>query len=260
MAALERQKIEDEYQECLKTIAYLQDLLAHPAKMLALIKEDVIRLRDKYGDERRTQIMLDARESFDEEELIQDKSVLISITERGYIKQTPSDAYKAQARGGRGASGMATKDDDEVIFLFSAKSHDTVLFFTDKGKVYALRAYQIPEADRAAKGIFLSNLILLAEGEKVRAALPISKDMMALARQTTDDGQLGSEAATTDENGEGADGAEENGEIAEVELESEAAEEQGSEGEEENESPISNLQSPISSSPTIAMCTRHGQN
>jgi DNA gyrase subunit A len=250
LAALERQKIEDEYQECLATIAYLEDLLAHPAKMLALIKEDVIRLRDKYGDERRTKIMLDARESFDEEELIQDKSVLISITERGYIKQTPSEAYRSQGRGGRGASGMATKDDDEVIFLFSAKSHDTVLFFTDKGKVYALRAYQIPEADRAAKGIFLSNLILLAEGEKVRAALPISKDMMALARATN--GEENGEA-----NGEGAE--EQGSEGAEVELEGEGAEEPGSEGESESDAdsttqPITNNQSP-----TIAMCTRLGK-
>jgi DNA gyrase subunit A len=259
LAALERQKIEEEYQECLKTIAYLEDLIAHPAKMLALIKEDTLKLRDKYGDERRTQIMLDARESFDEEELIQDKQVLISITDRGYIKQTHAEAYRAQARGGRGASGMATKDDDEVIFFFSAKSHDTVLFFTDRGKVYALRAFQIPEADRAAKGIFLSNLISLAENEKVRAALPISKEMMALARN----GDSGDSGLETEE------------ELAEGEqvesTEDTESTEMGGEDDESTEgvesASVNDTQSPLSTpqssngkvAPTIAMCTLKGK-
>ena len=259
LAALERQRIEDEYQECQRTIEYLVDLLAHPAKMLALIKEDIIRLRDKYGDKRRTEIMLDVRESFDEEELIQDKSMLISLTERGYIKQTPVDAYRAQARGGRGSSGMATKNDDEVIFLLSAKSHDTILFFTDRGKVYALRAYQIPEADRAAKGIFLSNLIPLAEEEKVRAALPIKKDMMALARvkTTNEDGPTTAEEETEDGGRETEEGLEILDDMSVEETEETI-------GDDTDDQPSSVVDRPLSAngrppSPTIAMCTRLGK-
>ncbi len=259
LAALERQKIEDEYQECLSTIAYLEDLLAHPAKMLAIIKEDTIRLRDKYGDERRTEIMHDARESFDEEELIQDKSVLISLTERGYIKQTPVDAYRAQARGGRGSSGMATKNDDEVIFLLSAKSHDTILFFTNRGKVHALRAYQIPEADRAAKGIFLSNLIPLTEEEKVRAALPIKKDMMALARvkTTTDEGPPTTEEETEDDGRETDDGIETFDELSVEETEVAIETETNDQSSSAVGRPSSTNGRP--SAPTIAMCTRLGK-
>ena len=278
LAALERQRIEDEYQECLRTIDYLEDLLAHPVKILALIREDIVRLKEKYGDERRTRILLDERESFAEEELIQDKVVLISLTERGYIKQTSEDAYRAQARGGRGASGMATKTDDEVIFLFGAKTHDTILFFTDRGKVYALRAYQIPEADRAAKGIFLTNLIALAEGEKVRAALPISKQMVAAARVktaetedngrlTADDGQNGLEVEPMDELAEGAettDGlaleADSESDVDEVELSANDGLETGNGIEPANGMVSSAVGRPSSApTPTIAMCTRLGK-
>jgi DNA gyrase subunit A len=125
--------------------------------------------------------MLDARESFEDEELIADKSVLISLTQRGYIKSTPSDAYRAQSRGGRGVSGMQTSGEDEVIFLLSARTHDTILFFSNKGKVYALKSYQIPEADRAGKGTYVGNLISIVEGERITAAQPIPKEMMARA-------------------------------------------------------------------------------
>ncbi|MBX7214895.1 MAG: DNA gyrase subunit A, partial [Thermoflexales bacterium] len=186
LAALERQKIEDEYQECQRLIAYYEDLLANPGKILGLIREDCQRLIDRYGDARRTRILSDARESFEDEELIADKHVLISLTQRGYIKSTPAEAYRAQNRGGRGSSGMATKEDDEVIFLFSAHSHDTVLFFSNLGKVYALRGYQIPEADRAGKGTFLSNLIAIGDKERITAALPVSKALMAAARTHED--------------------------------------------------------------------------
>jgi len=281
LAALERQRIEDEYQECLRTIDYLEDLLAHPVKILALIREDIIRLKEKYGDERRTRILLDERESFAEEELIQDKVVLISLTERGYIKQTSEDAYRAQARGGRGASGMATKTDDEVIFLFGAKTHDTILFFTDRGKVYALRAYQIPEADRAAKGIFLTNLISLADGEKVRAALPISKELVALARvkttETEDDGRRGSEAETADDGLE-VESMDELAEVTET-ADSLSLEADNESGVDEVDETVNNdlenrngveptngtspsvvvRPSSLSASPTIAMCTRLGK-
>ena len=244
LAALERQKIEDEYQDCLRTIAYLEDLLANPSKILALIKEDTLKLAEKYGDARRTRIVVDAREDFDDEELIPDKSVLISLTEKGYIKQTLLEAYRAQNRGGRGVSGMATKEEDEVIFLFNARTHDTVLFFTDRGKVYALKAYQIPEADRAAKGVYLANLIALAEREKVTAALPISKDLMALVRSGRANGGDGEEDDETNANGEGAP-------LMEVSDENGADEPNGA----EPAPPSPNGHS----SPTIAMCTRMGK-
>jgi DNA gyrase subunit A len=237
LAALERQKIEDEYQECLRTIAYLEDLLANPAKVLALIKEDALKLAEKYGDARRTRIVSDAREDFDDEELIPDKSVLISLTEQGYIKRTPVEAYRAQSRGGRGVSGMTTKEEDEVIFLFSARTHDTVLFFTNRGKAYALKAHQIPEADRAAKGTYLANLISIGEREKVTAALPIPKALFEQAR-----------------NGQVADGGGEDdaGDVALLE---------GNDGDAQVLDEAGEVAPPSNGSyaPTVAMCTRMGK-
>jgi DNA gyrase subunit A len=244
LAALERQKIEDEYADVRKTIAYLEDLLAHPAKILALIREDTVRLSDKFGDERRTRIEMDGREIFADEELIPDKSVLISLTAKGYIKQTPADAYRAQNRGGRGVSGMATKDEDEVIFLLNARTHDTVLFFSDRGRVYALKGYQIPEAARDAKGVFLTNLISLGEHDKITAMLPISKQQMAelrAARAVEDDGApVGDDSAN--EIAESIDGAE--GTESELESVAEVAPTMNGNGHRV---------------PTVAMCTRNGK-
>ena len=237
LAALERQKIEDEYQECLRTIAYLEDLLANPAKVLALIKEDVLKLAEKYGDLRRTRIVADAREDFDDEELIPDKSVLISITEQGYIKRTPVEAYRAQSRGGRGVSGMTTKEEDEVIFLFSARTHDTVLFFTNRGKAYALKAHQIPEADRAAKGTYLANLISIGEREKVTAALPIPKSLIEQARNSQPVNN-GSEEDAGD--AAAPDGSDEMTQALDEAMEGEPAHSGDS-------------------TPTVAMCTRMGK-
>ncbi len=249
LAALERQKIEDEYQACLATIAYLEDLLAHPAKILALIKEDILRLAEKYGDERRTRIELNERENFDDEELIPDKNVLISLTERGYIKQTPTEAYRAQNRGGRGVSGMATKEEDEVIFLLNARTHDTILFFTDRGRVYALKGYMIPEADRAAKGIYLSNLISLDERERVTAALPISKSLLQAVRN----GRAEATGADTDE-------AEES---ETVEADAGALIEVNEEVEPNGEAVPIEVEMAVNgnglATPTIAMCTRLGK-
>jgi DNA gyrase subunit A len=238
LAALERQKIEDEYQECLLTIAYLEDLLAHPAKILALIKGDIQKLSDKYSDERRTRIELDAREDFADEELIPDKSMLISLTQKGYIKSTPAEAYRSQNRGGRGVSGMATKDEDEVIFLLNARTHDTVLFFSDKGRVYALRAFQIPEADRAAKGVYLSNLIAVGEKERITAALPISKELLASVRSSSNE----------DAEEEGVEGVNGVGSVEDVE---------NVEGVDEVEE--SSVVNPSMVNPSIAMCTHRGK-
>jgi DNA gyrase subunit A len=173
LAALERQKIEDEYREVMQNIAYLEDLLAHPQKILSLIKEDLVQLKETYGDERRTRILIDETGDFHEEDLVKDEEVLISITERGYIKRVPSTTYRSQGRGGRGVTGMATRDEDVVEFLFAARTLDTILYFTDKGKVYSEKAYQIPDASRTAKGVSIINLINISPGEKITAAVAV---------------------------------------------------------------------------------------
>jgi DNA gyrase subunit A len=175
LAALERQKIEDEYQEVMQTIAYLEDLLANPEKILGLIKEDLTDLKNKYGDERRTRILVDVTEDFNEEDLVKDERVLISITERGYIKRVPSTTYRSQGRGGRGVTGMTTRDEDVVEFLFAASTLDTILYFTDKGKVYSEKAWQIPDANRTARGSSIINLININPGEKITATVAVPK-------------------------------------------------------------------------------------
>ncbi len=173
LAALERQKIEDEYKEITAHIEYLQGLLADKGKILALIKEDILALKEKYGDERRSEIALGLDAEINMEDLIQDEDVLISITQRGYIKRTPVAAYRMQARGGKGLIGMSTRDEDELEHLFAAGSHNTILFFSDQGKVYAEKAYNIPELDRTAKGTSLMNILPLMPEEKITAALPV---------------------------------------------------------------------------------------
>ncbi|HMQ51765.1 MAG TPA: DNA gyrase subunit A [Anaerolineae bacterium] len=173
LAALERQKIEDEYQEVMQTISYLEDLLANPHKILGLIKEDLQDLKETYGDERRTKILGDATTEFNEEDLVKDEEVLISITQRGYIKRVPSQTYRSQTRGGRGVMGMTTRDEDEVEFLIAARSLDTVLYFTDRGKVYSEKAWQIPDASRTSKGVSVVNLINIDPNERITAAVTV---------------------------------------------------------------------------------------
>ena len=173
LAALERQKIEDEQRQTKERITYLEDLLASPQKILNVIKEDLIEIGEKYGDERRTHIAYEASEDFREEDLVQDEAALISITERGYIKRVPAKVFRAQARGGRGVTGHATKDEDEVVMLIPARTLHTVLFFTNKGKVYSEKTYQIPDADRAGKGIPIVNVLSLGLNETVTAAVAV---------------------------------------------------------------------------------------
>jgi len=173
LAALERQKIEDEYQEVMQTIAYLEDLLANPQKILSLIKEDLIDVKETYGDARRTRILVDVTGDFDEEDLVKKEDVLVSITERGYIKRVPIRTFRAQGRGGRGVMGMTTRDEDEVMFFFAANTHDTILYFTDKGKVYSEKAYQIPDGSRISKGVSIINLINIDPGERITATITI---------------------------------------------------------------------------------------
>ena len=175
LAALERQKIEDEHRQTLERIAYLEDLLASPHKILAVIKEDLIDVAEKYGDERRTHIAYEANEDIREEDLVPDEACLITLTERGYIKRTASKVFRAQRRGGRGVSGHTTRDEDEVLMIVPARTLDTVLFFSNKGKVYSEKAYQIPDADRTAKGIPIVNVLSLDPKETITAALAVPK-------------------------------------------------------------------------------------
>jgi len=173
LAALERQKIEAEQHELLARIAFLEELLANPQKILAAIKEDLNELAEKYGDERRTHIAYGATGDFDEEDLITDEAVLISITQRGYIKRVVAKAFRAQGRGGRGVTGHATRDEDEVIMLIPARTLDTLLFFSDRGKVYSEKAYQIPDADRTGRGIPVVNVLALEANENITAVVPV---------------------------------------------------------------------------------------
>jgi len=174
LAALERWKIEEEHKQVRSHIDYLEDLLANPKKILALIQEDLKDLVEKYGDERRTRIAVDAKEDIHEEDLVADEAVLISLTERGYIKRVAASAFRSQSRGGRGVMGHTMKEEDEVVALIAARSLDTMLFFSDKGKVYSEKVYQIPDADRAAKGIPLVNVLSLDPNERVTAAIAVS--------------------------------------------------------------------------------------
>ncbi len=173
LAALERWKIEEEHKQVRAVIEGLEDLLAHPKKILALIKSDLIELAEKYGDDRRTQISAEAKENIHDEDLVADEAVLISLTARGYIKRVAATAFRSQSRGGRGVMGHTTKDEDEVVMLIPARSLNTMLFFTDRGKVYSEKIYQIPDSDRATKGIPLVNVLSLEPNEKVTAAMAV---------------------------------------------------------------------------------------
>lgn len=174
LAALERWKIEEEARQVREQIAYLEDLLASPKKILALIQAEMQELAEKYGDERRTRIAEEAKEELREEDLVQDEAVLLTLTGRGYIKRTSAAAYKSQGIGGKGVTGHTTKEEDEIRFIFPARTLQTVLFFSSKGKVYSEKVYQIPDSDRAGKGVSIYNVLSLEANEKITAALPVA--------------------------------------------------------------------------------------
>ena len=173
LAALERWKIEEEHKEIMAKIAYYEDLLADVKKVLAIIKEDLVELAEKYGDERRTQIAANATGDLNEEDLVEDEAVLVTITERGYIKRVAAQTFRTQGRGGRGVKGHTTREEDEVIMMIPARTLNTILFFTDKGKVYSEKTYQIPEASRIGKGIAIVNILDLGPDEHITAAIPV---------------------------------------------------------------------------------------
>jgi DNA gyrase subunit A len=173
LAALERQKVQDEYAALSDEIDHLQNLLASPQRILQLIKEELAELKEDYGDERRTRIISGDAE-LEEEDLIAEEEVFISITGRGYIKRVPMDVYRTQRRGGRGVIGVDTRERDEVIHFFPAHTLDSILFFSDKGKVYQKRAYEIPGAGRTAEGDLLVGLISLDADEQITSAIAVS--------------------------------------------------------------------------------------
>jgi DNA gyrase subunit A len=179
LAALERQKIEDEQRQTLERIAYLDDLLANPKKILGVIKEDLTEIAEAYGDQRRTHIAAEAREDFKEEDLVVDEAILVSLTQRGYVKRIAAKAFKPQGRGGRGVAGHTTKEEDAVLFLFPARTLDTILFFSDRGKVYSEKGYQIPDADRSGRGIPIVNVLALDPKETITAAVAVPRFAVA---------------------------------------------------------------------------------
>ena len=174
IAALERLKIEEEYKQVQETISYLEDLLAHPAKILTLIKQETAEMAEKYGDARRTRIAYGDSSDVNIEDMIANDANLISITSRGYIKRTKAINYRAQGRGGKGVIGQDLREEEQIEFMFTARSLDTILFFTNKGKVYSEKAYEIPESGRTDKGTSLQNVLELQPGELITAVLPIS--------------------------------------------------------------------------------------
>src|SRR6266536_1895818 len=169
LAALERQQIIDEYEEIQKTIAYLEDLLANPRKILLLVRDDLLELKKKYGDARRTEVASIIGGELSEEELVPNDEVLVTISGRGYVKRLRSDTYRVQKRGGVGIRGQVLREEDALRHMVVAHARDNILFFTNRGKVYQTKAYQIPEFERTAKGIPLINVIDLDPKEMVTA-------------------------------------------------------------------------------------------
>jgi DNA gyrase subunit A len=175
LAGLERRKVEEELAELLKTIAYLQMLLSDINELRKIIKEDLAYLKEKYGDARRTELTEDEAGIFKDEDLIPNEEAVITITEKGYIKRLPSNTYRAQRRGGRGITGMATREDDAVRQLLVSHTHDSLLFFTDRGRVFQLKVYELPDTSRTAKGEHLINLISIEQRERVTAIVSVPK-------------------------------------------------------------------------------------
>jgi DNA gyrase subunit A len=172
LTGLERQKIDEEYNNLINTITDLKDILAKDERKYAIIRDEVLELKDKYGDKRRTLIQ-GSREELADEDLIPEEEVVVTSTQSGYIKNIPLQTYNMQHRGGRGVRGMETKEDDTVGSIFVASTHDYILFFTNRGKVYWQKVYDIPRGSRQSRGKAIVNLLELAEGESVNAMIPV---------------------------------------------------------------------------------------
>ena len=172
LSGLQREKIDEEYNQLMELIAHLRDILNSERLVFEIIKEELIEIRNKFGDERKTKIVA-AEGEIDLEDLIKEEQCVVALTHFGYIKRMPIDTYKSQKRGGKGITGMATREEDFVKDIFTASTHDMILFFTNKGKLYKLRGYEVPEAGRTARGTAIVNLLSLDPGEKVSAVIPI---------------------------------------------------------------------------------------
>ncbi len=172
LSGLQREKIENEYEELMKLIAHLRDILNSEKLVFDIIKEELIKIRDKFGDDRKTKIVPDEGE-IDIEDLIKEEQTVIALTHFGYIKRMPIDTYRSQKRGGKGITGISTREEDFVKQIFTSSTHDTILFFSNKGKLYKLRGYEVPEAGRTARGTAIVNLLSLDPGEKISAVIPI---------------------------------------------------------------------------------------
>jgi len=175
LTGLEREKIEDEYQSLMKLIAELKAILADEEKVFEIIREELTEIKERFNDKRRTEIVTGGIENIEDEDLIPRENIVISLTHNGYVKRLPVSTYRAQRRGGRGIQGMGTNEDDFVEHLITTSTHDTILFFTNKGKVYRSKGYEIPEFSRTAKGIPIINLLGVEKGEWVNAIIPIEE-------------------------------------------------------------------------------------
>ncbi len=172
LSGLQREKIEEEYNELMKLIEHLKAILASEKLVYDVIKEELLELKEKYGDDRKTKIIASAGE-FEDEDLVKEEETVITLSHFGYIKRMPIDTYKSQKRGGKGITGMTTREEDFVKEIFTASTHDIILFFSNKGKLYKLRGFEVPEAGRTAKGTAIVNLLSLDPGEKISAIIPI---------------------------------------------------------------------------------------
>lgn len=175
LTGLEREKIEEEYQELIKLIAELKAILADEEKVLEIIREELTEIKERFKDKRRTEIISGSFGDIEDEDLIPEQSIVISLTHKGYIKRLPADTYRSQRRGGRGVQGMGTNEDDFVEHLLSTSTHNTILFFSNKGKVYRLKGYEIPEFSRTAKGIPIINLLGIEKDEWINAVIPVEE-------------------------------------------------------------------------------------
>ena len=172
LSGLEREKIEAEYEGVLAKIGEYEAILADESKVFDIIKEDLVALKNKYGDPRRTEIAMDYS-NLEDEDLIEEEECIITLTHNGYTKRMPVDTYRSQHRGGRGITGVTTREEDFVEHIFTASTHDNILFFTTKGMVYRLKGYQVPESSRTAKGMAIVNILPLDSDEKISAMIPV---------------------------------------------------------------------------------------
>jgi DNA gyrase subunit A len=175
LTGLEREKIENEYNELMNLIAELKAILADEEKVLEIIREELKEIRDKYSNERRTEIVAGGIGFFEDEDLIPEENIVVTLTHHGYIKRLPVSTYRTQRRGGRGIQGMGTNEDDFVEHLVSCSTHDTLLFFTNRGKVYKLKGYEIPEFSRTAKGIPIINILQVENEEWINAVIAVEE-------------------------------------------------------------------------------------